>query len=529
MRRSILIVMLDVMVLSVLALTARQRAGGGAGNIPAPSGQTERLIEEGLRNEAGYQSEIARLEAQLKESAELSRHALEQVAEAEARAERQRAENLTALAKLHQAEMAAVQATSQAQVASREAELVNQQVVEAKAKTLALELREREAKARANAALTRVALAEQQAERAERRAAEAEQSAGSQESQVLAFKEEAAVARAERKVAEQRAQELSATLARREADFNAAKVAEIEAVVKATVAISEKERLEVKTEQVAVELVEARVSVATLEEREKSGDAKIAKLEADKKAAEVESNKSVWIRRDEAMRRLKISYTEENSSDGRLYRVDKELSMPLVQMGQFSLVPAEFKSLGLKKTFFGGGLSALVTEVRGFAAPMVGEAAPGSLRALIVPSVEPQVCLAHTSASVEGALMPITMAGIKTRRLRTAMLFSAKDVNAYGLVEIVPMIGTDYLTVRTLSGNRPKVGDYLLTDRGEFVGVLVKNDICYVLPKDFSQDTNPVIIPLQSRGKKENYLSDFVKQLNAARALEKKQSKRRGF
>ncbi|MDF7826253.1 hypothetical protein P4B35_19655 [Pontiellaceae bacterium B12227] len=526
MRRSILVVMLDVMVLSVLALTSRNLRDGQS-NIPVPASGLSRVLEEGLRNEAGYRSEIARLEAQLKESSEVARKALEQAALAEAKADRERAEGADALTKLREAELAAERARSKAALAAREAELVNQQADLAKVRTRELEQREREAKARADAAHARVKLAEQKAEEAERLAREAERSAGDRDSEILALRQEALNARAAKELAEKRANELSGKLASREADLLSAKSAEAEAVAKARVALNERERLETKTEQVAEKLVEARESVAVLKEREKTDAEKLAQLEQEKKAAAEERNKSVWVRRDEAMRRVMISYTE-HSANGKTYRTEKQLAMPLVDVGGFMVVPAEFKSLGLRKSFF-GGLSERVTDVRGVAAPMVGEPQAGSLRALIVPASEPQVCLAHVNSATEGALKPVTMQGVKNRRLRTAMLFSAKDVNAYGLVEIVPMLGRDYLSVRTLSGSRPKVGDYLLTDRGEFVGVMVKSDVCHVMPAELISNPRPVIIPLRAYGKKEVYLSNFVKNLNLARDLFEQGQDTRGF
>ncbi|MDF7801546.1 hypothetical protein P4C99_18860 [Pontiellaceae bacterium B1224] len=526
MRRSILIVMLDVMVLSVLALTSRNLRDGQS-NIPVPASGLSHVLEEGLRNEAGYRSEIARLEAQLKESSDIARKALEQAALAEAKADRERADGAEALARLREAELAAERAKSRAALAAREAELVNQQAELAKARTLELEQRELDAKTRADEAYARVKLAEQKAEEAERLARDAERSAGDRASEIFALKAEAMRARAETRLAERQAKELSAALASREADLLSAKSAEAEAVAKAEVALTERKLLEVKTEQVSEELVEARVSVATLKEREIADAEKLAKLEQERQAAAEARSQSVWVRRDEAMRRVMISYTEY-ASNGKSYRTDKQLAMPLVNIGGFKLVPAEFTALGLKKSFF-GGLSDRITEVRGVAAPMVGEAKAGSLRALIVPATEPQVSLAHVTGAAEGALEPITMQGLKDRRLRTAMLFSPSDVNAYGLVEVVPMLGKDYLNVRTLSGTRPKVGDYLLTDRGEFVGVMVKADICYVLPGQLSSTPKPVIIPLRSYGKRDVYLDDFVKNLNLARDLFKQSQDSRGF
>ncbi|MEI6891907.1 MAG: hypothetical protein V5783_07025 [Pontiella sp.] len=526
MRRSILIVMLDVMVLSVLALTS-QSLRNGRSNLPVPSRGLSRVLEEGLRNEVGYRSEIARLEAQLKAASGIAQKALEQAALAEAKADRERAESAETLAKLHEAERAAERSNARATLAGREAELVNQQAETARKRTRELEHREQEAKARADAAQARVKRAEQKAEHAEQLAQEAERSAGDRHSVMLALKQDALHARSAQEFAEQRARKLSITLASREVDLMAAQSSEAQAVAKASMALSERERLEAKTADVAERLVEAREAVAVLKEREKNDGEKIAQFEAEKKAAAAERNTSVWVRRDEAMRRVMISYTE-HAANGKTYRTDKWLLMPLVDVGGFMVVPAEFKALGLRKSFF-GGLSERISDVRGVATPMVGEPQAGSLRALIVPAAEPQVCLAHVNSSTEGALKPITMQGLKNRRLRTAMLFSARDVNAYGLVEIVPMLGRDYLNVRTLSGSRPKEGDYLLTERGEFVGVMVTSEVCYVLPDELSSTPRPVIIPLRAYGEKEVYLTRFVKNLNLARNLFEQGQDLRGF
>ena len=516
--------MLDVMVLSVLALTARQRAGGGAGHIPLPAGGMARMVEEGLRNEAAYRDRIASLEAGLKESNALSRAALERANVAEAKSERDRAESLASLEKLRKAELAAASAKSDAELAEQQAELVGRQAELARQRTLEFEKKEREAKERADAALLKMKLAEQKAAEAERRAREA-----ALDSAELARAEEDALrARAERDTAKQRAQELDTELTRSEQELIDAKAVAAQAVAKAAVAQSERERLMQKHEQITEKLVEARADAAALEEQGKSDKERVARLEAEKRAEAEELNKSVWVRRDEAMRRVRIRYSERNASNGRLYAVDRELAMPLVRVGAFAVVPAEFGELGLRKSFF-SGLSDRVTDVQSIVSPMVGEGDSGALRAIMVPAVEPQVCLTHVTSATEGALKPLTMPELKKRRLRMASLFSAKEVNAYGLVEIVPMLGRDYLQVRSLSGHRPKTGDYLLTERGEFIGVMVKSDVCYVLPGEVAAAPKPVIIPLHSFGKQETYLSNFVENLNRARDLLDRHTDARGF
>lgn len=534
MRRSILIVMLDVMVLSVLALTARQRASGGGTimNIPVPTSSISRMMEEGLRNEAGYRNEIARLEAQLKESSELTRRALEQSALAEAKAERERVEGDETRAKLHESELAAERARAEAALAAREAELVNRQAslaqermlelekreAEAKERTHQLELRELEAKARADAALARVSLAEETAVRAERLAQEAEANSGEKDATVLALQQEMMLARNAQKLAEERAAAMNLTLVTRESELLAARSAEAAAQAQATVAVAERERLVVQTEQVAEKLVQARESMAVIEEQKKGVSEKVAKLEEEKQIAAEEQAKSVWVRRDEALRRIKISYTEYNPANDRSFETRKDLSMPLVKMGKFVFIPAEFKALGLKRSFLGGGLSGRVSDVSGVLGPMVSDAPPGPLDAILVPATEPQICLLHSKGETSNALDTITMPGLKEQRLRTALLFSPHDENDYGQVEINPVLGRDYLNVRAVSGKKPKTGDYLLTERGEFIGVLVESDVCAVLPAQVAATPKPVVIPL-SFGQKDVFFTEFVKQLSLAREL----------
>lgn len=525
MRRSILIVMLDVMVLSVLALTSRQRAGGGTvANIPVPGSGISRMVEEGLRNEAGLQSEIARLEAQLKEAAAVAQQALAQAA-------RERSESADLNAKLRESERDAERARSEAALAAREAELVNRQAAlaqermaeleqreaAAKARTHEIELRELEARARAEAAQERARLAEETALKAERLAQQAGEAAGVKDAEALALKQQVVQARLAREQAEKQARELNETLAGREAELIAARSAQAEAEAIAQVAAAERERLAVRGDAINEKLMEARESVAAIQEQKKGAAEKIAQLEEEKKRAEAELNKSVWVRRDEALRRVEISYTEYNSANDRSFRTHKQLAMPLVKMGEFVFIPAEFKALGLKRSFL-GGLSERVTDVVGVLGPMVSEAPPGPLNAIIVPATEPQVCLLHSLGETPGALESITMQGVKEQRLRSALLFSPHDENDYGQVEISPVLGRDYLNVQSVSGKKPKVGDYLLTERGQFIGVMVESELCYVLPDKVASAPKPVIIPL-TFGQKDLYYSDFVSKLNLAREL----------
>jgi len=121
------------------------------------------------------------------------------------------------------------------------------------------------------------------------------------------------------------------------------------------------------------------------------------------------------------------------------------------------------------------------------------------------------------------------MAALKEQRLKSALLFSPDDVNAYGEVEINPVFGSDYLKVRSLTGDKPAVGDYLMSDKGEFIGVMVTKEDCYVTPQVLSRTPPPVQIPLTSANPDETYFTDFIQKLQQARALVKEHLAKRSL
>ncbi len=540
--------MLDVMVLSVLALTARQQAGEGSTvNIPLPASGLSRMVQEGLRKEADYQDKIALLQEQLNASNDLAKDALEQAKLAEEEAERERSESDEALAKMRAAELAAERAKAEAQLAQREAELVNEQAqlaearakemqqkeAEARERTRELELREIQAKSRADAALERVQLAEAKAVEAERMAKEAEQNAGAKDAEVMALQQQVQLAKSEQEQAEKQAAALTATLVVRENELLSARSAEAAAKAEAKVADAERERLTVKNEQMVSELTQAKETaavmevqhkdaiekVAAIEEQKQDVEQKVAVLEEEKKAAVAELSKSVWVQRDEALRRVIVSFSEYNTSHGQSYPTSVNLALPLVKMEPFIFVPAEFKTLGLKKNFF-GGLSDRITNVRGVVGPMVLEDVKlNKLNAILVPSAEPQVCLVHPSGELNGALEPVTMQGLKEQKMRTALLFSPYDANDFGEVKIYPVIGRDYLKIEPSSGKKPRVGDYLLSDRGQFIGVMIEPDVCSVLAAQLPDAPKPVVIPLTKGASKGFYWTQFTANLNKARSI----------
>ncbi len=533
MRRSILIVMLDVMVLSVLALTAGQRSGGER-NIPVPLYRWSSMIEEGLRKEQAFRDEVLRLEEQLAQAAELAKKALDQADEARDTAGREREGSKEMQARVHAMELAAEKARAAAELAKREALLARQTAADARLQAEESERRRAEAEqgaeqARLTAAesFEQTAAAKLAAEKAAKEAALARsegerlkivaQTADTARLQALQ-EVEAARQQALQEAAAANTQivQLQTRLAEREGEMTELQVSEAVARERAEVITQERERLVAQREQASEQVVELSGQVAELEVRKETAEMTVAMLEDEQKQAAEELKKSVWVRREESLRSLNISFTEYNSRDDRSFVTHRELVMPLVLVGRAVLVPADFRKLGLGRSFF-GGLSDSVTHVEGTVSPVTEQAAPLPLQSIVVPGPEPQVCFVRFAGSSDGALNSISMEALKEQRLKNALLFSPGKVNDHGRVEISPLIGSDYLSVRRASGKKPKVGDYLLTDRGEFIGVMVTGDECYVTPEALSREPAPVIIPIASRQRDGIYFQAFIDSLTRAR------------
>jgi chemotaxis protein histidine kinase CheA len=521
MRRSILIVMLDVMVLSVLALTSGLRSGGAGSNIPVPLYRWSTMIEEGLRKEQDFQDQVALLQAQLAEASEIARKAMEQAESARSDAGRERAGNREMQSRLHEAELAAERARSRAALAE-------QQAVAAEQRTRELEQREAEARARAAEALSKAESAEEAARTAERDVTAAEAARAALEQEVAKVRLAQQNAASKVTVFEGQIQTLETELARREDELLVARTAAAAARERAAMATEERKHLTEKSEQTAEELSRLREQMAALEVQKATAEKTAAQLEEQQRLAEEESRKSVWVRRDESLRRVIVQYTEYNPSSDRSYTTRRELTMPLVRVGTAVLIPADFRTLGLNNSFF-SGLSDRVTDVDGVLSSVAQRGPALPIREIIVPGAEPQVCFVQFDGSVKGALQSITMNTLKEQRLNTALLFKPDDVNANGRVEISPMIGQNYLNVRSSSGKKPSVGDYLLSDRGEFIGVMVTRDVCYVTPQALSRTPSPVHIPMVSAKKDETYFTEFIRKLRQARELVKQHLARRAF
>ena len=521
-------------MLSVLTLTAGQRAGGER-NIPIPLYRWSSVIEEGLRKEEAFQSEVKRLQEQLATATELAKQAMEQTDKARDTADREREDTKEIQARVHTMELAAEKARAEAALAKREAELAQQTAAEARRQAEKSEQRR--------------AAAEQQAAKAQQQVTESIEQTAAAKLATEQARKEAALARSEgerlqivartAETARQRTQQeaeavseklqlLQAQLAQRQEKMTELQVAEAAARERAAAIAQERERLVAQGEQNTEKLAELSGQVAELEVRKETAEKTVAQMEEEQKLAEEELKKSVWVRREDSLRSLNISYTEYNSRDDRSFVTTRELVMPLVQVGRAVLVPADFRQLGLGRSFF-RGLSDWVTNVEGTVTSITGESAPLPLEYIVIPGTEPQVCFVRFAGSPDGALRSISMEALKEQRLQNALLFSPGKLNEYGRVEISPIVGSDYLSIRRASGKHPKVGDYLLTERGEFIGVMVTGDECYVTPQALTREPAPIIIPISSAKRDGLYFQEFIDRLNQARDRINEHLKNRRF
>lgn len=534
MRRSILIVMLDVMVLSVLALTAGKRGGGSEAGIPVPMYRWSAMIEEGLRQEQSLTDQVQTLEAQLAEASEIAKRALEQASKSQLAADQAREGSSEMQTRLMQATLDIERSRSKAERAEIEAELAARQAAEAELRSLqmekraqVMEQREAEAQARAAASVAQARDAETAAMLAERKALAALSEREVLKQQIQAVSESKRSVEESAEESALRLKEMEARLVQQNQVLAVAQGEVQAAKERAASAVAERERLLTRSEETTENLAQLREQVAALEVQKENESAKVVELESQQQEAAEEAAKSIWVQRDEALRQLKVSYTEYSKRNDRSYTTHRQLAMPKVRIGRTVVIPAEFGKLGLAPSFF-KGLSDSVTDVSGTLTSVAADGAPAqSIRSIVVPKQEPQVCFVAFDGDKGGAIASITMEVLKERRLAQALLFSPEEVNENGRVAIVPVVGSDYLKVRAEGGKKPKVGDYLMSERGEFIGIMVTKEDCYVTPKSLQNAKEAIPIPMTRNVERQLYFSDFIHALKAARYRVKEHLKQR--
>lgn len=539
MKKSALIVMVDVMVLSVLSM----QVGDGDSRFPIPIHRWAQLIERGIEKEADYRSRIAELEAAIEATRDSARRAelqamlsAEQERVAQERAERMEHERLEAerraaeaqeLARL--AEIASERRDAEREQIAREAEEARErreqalaQAVEAERQAAAAreraELAQREAQDRLEEiAAIRIREAEslQAAERAEGRAREAESLMRMLETRMDETRSDFEIAVAqEREYAERMAQALAS---------------EAEIRGRAEVFETELRGSQDLLERKSTDIAEMSGRIVGLQAAEEFARKDLERVEVEKtqlaeslEMVEQERQESVWVRRDRSMRRLGVYMLQENPRSADDVK-EEELFLPLVMFGDQPALVSEFHALQMDwwEIQVNRNLSRLLYTLH----PLEeSDDAPPTMRTLsmIYSDDEPRILylpFEYRGDDVE-PLQPIGIDGLKSERIQRAVLFKADDPDENTEVKITPLMRDNYVRVESTGPRSLRIrrGDYILTERGRFVGVMVSSDLCFVPSPELPPREKRRTIPLIKTPNQE-YFDPFVE---GARSLRQK-------
>lgn len=530
MKKSALIVMVDVMVLSVLSM----QVGDGDSRFPIPIHRWAELIERGIQKEELYKDKIAELESAIEATRDSAKKAeleallaKEKEQMAQERARRLEQERQAAAAKAEQALEAARQAELEARSKAAERDLVAEDA--------------ERARTRREEALQQAITAEKQAAAAKERAELAQDELQQRLDQIAEIKvreaemlKKARQAEFRAKQAEDRAAIISESMERIRQDYEKAsaqerKYAEMMAQARASEAEirGKAEVIEVQLEETKDAVEEKNKNIAEMSgkmaglqaaEREARKDLDLVKGELEK--VEKEKQESVWVRRDKSIARLDISMEERDVRSENDERT-AELHLPLVDMGGEQLLVSEFDTLelGWWEIQVDRNLSKLLYSL---ATP---EDQGRPIRALSMAYSDKEPRIVYLPFNLEGRethpLEPIGMEDLKKERIQTALLFKADDPDATTEVKITPLLRDNYIAVKNIEESpdiKIRPGDYILTERGRFVGVMVTGDKCYVLPLRMPPKDDLQSIPLVKSPRQE-YYEPFV---NGARILKSK-------
>lgn len=538
MKRSILIVMIDVMVLSVLSLNI----GRGSSSFLLPVYQWNSIIQKGLEREKEFQDQIQ----SLKDRAEQSE---QKALEAGALIEQHKALNDTTA--LHAAELARREAeayqkmqdaTEKAQKAELEARVALEQ------KKLAEQAREQ--------AEARKQEAEKTAQQAEKAARNAEIKAGTaqeREQEVLqrigAMQQESATlldqniqtskllqdTRHERDMTHaelQRLLEIKEELAAREkaaleqAEAERKKAAELLVQAKVAEEQAKEAQARVESSQTYINALRERIVNTKLSEQEtqiklQQAEQQSVELQSKITAIETEKNQSVWIQRDQSLVGCAITISSLSRHSGERALYQEELFVPVVRLGDQSCIAADADALGLFWWNVQYG-----DNINGVDYTLFNPAGTNTIRASLTQPIAadpqaPRVCYLPVDASNAPPGIEICgIARLKQERIQEALAFSPANPDASVRVQLTPTIDDRFLTVKPVqtkglfSRRELRQGDYLLTETGLFIGLMISNEKAYVLPTVWP--TAPSItIPLIKAEPTNEYNTAFSEQAQA--------------
>ena len=555
MRRALLIVMLDVLVLSVLTLSS----GNNQGQMPLLAANWSNIVEKSLKKEQAYREQLAKLESAASSAQKL---AAENAAKLQSLANASQAERAGLQEKLKLAELAAKQAAAKnkelaeatqntqkdiGRLAAERDSAITQAQEREKALTQA-----KEAEKQAAAALTAKAqaLAELEKKLADIQNQEASAAKMSQQTQAelqhLSAREQEARERfqqaqaaieamtikmqtaaeaannaqlraavAESQLAESRRLEKQLTDYEKEA-IAKARQEETAAKVQAATVTAELQaaKKEAKTTQDFIILLKKNLADANSHEAKVREE--MERLTSEKEEikeqlsiAQGDNKRSVWTRREKAIRRLQVKSIELNDNMRAVHTdTASVLFLPLLKIGDQTCLPAEFASLNLDCWDIQHGATPTILA---YAIDAIqANRAPNALqKPMIIGANEPRIVyLPIAEPNSDDAVEPIGIQRLKERRVQWALLFKKEYPDESISIEITPALVGDYLIVKSTDPNariKARPGDYLMTENGEFIGIMVTKDRCYVLPNNLPAEGSRHTIPIAIQGNDNNY------------------------
>jgi hypothetical protein len=511
--------MLDVMVLSVLSLNI----GRDSSSFLLPVYQWSSVIEQGIEKEKDYREKIAQLERDKALAEERARQAGELAGQHKELQET----TIEQLEKLSEREQQAYQRMLEAEETARNAEL--QAKLAEEQKQQALEAAQRAA-AEKEAAQALAEQAERQAQEASVQAQLAREREAEIKQRISQMEQKQQELAAQQRDAEQQAGEVKGELQHKAGELAAVIQAQQEALKREQEAMQKLQAERERAEQLLVEARLARQEAEQAEQRSQASQKFISHLrdrivdlkleeqqarltletvqedkeELSQKLTEIEEarNQSVWVQRDRAMVECSITIVERDQAAGEIQTYQEEVYLPTVAYGDGIYIITDAEHLGLLwwQIQYDRDVVSLAYRVSSLstAAPPVRLVGP-----VLSPDSTPAVCMtAVESPAGTAPLQPAGMDMIKTERIQRALAFSPVMPDKSVHVEITPMLKQPYLTVKTLKNkswfSRREVseGDYLLTESGHFIGIMVSRELCYVPPTGFPSGEKVSRVPL---------------------------------
>ena len=524
MKKSVLLVMLDVMVLSVLALTSGQQ--NGASGLLLPVYQWSQLIEKGLEKEKDYEVRLANMKSEMdkaREEASRAKQFIDQQKEFQdttlSQLEKAAQQQHSAEEQMQQALKQTRQAEMEAQLATEQKRIAEQQADAAQALREQAELQAAVAQQEAQKALIQAEVAKQQQQKALQQLNELStqtkqiQQQSSQKELTTATLTEKLAALEKQRI--EREAEMAAIRQREELARQKAETAEQQAAaLQARTEMAEKQldqmnnRIDASRQYITrlrdtlttVKVAEQKVKTqldSTMEQKQQ--------LEQKLEEIEQEQNRSVWVQRDEAMALLSFSITNRDHGSGDSQTQTELLYYPLVQMGSETIIPTDFYSLGLNSWQIQYARD--ITDVSATICNIYSNTLCQKLnRSILSLPEEPAICLIPLIKLPPNLVTrPLDVAGmayIKQNRIQQALAFSPANPDKSLPVQVTPTLNNNFLITKPVKNSsifsrRPlNRGDYLLTDKGRFIGIMIDTERCFVLPDSFPDTSTATQIPL---------------------------------